>query len=299
MFDLLLPVHCDVAAAGAVEDQSPELDEELAVPRIASVDLHVDVLAVGGACPCRGGAVADRHGRRRGVDADRTQRRGEVVERRGRIGRTEHEVHQRASSPADRQRAETLAGWRPRRAPAPTATRRPMSQRPNFLSGATKYGLATVIAAAPAANASDGNGWRRRHARSRQDVGGGVLDDPPDERHCGHGEHHARRPVAQQRPRVCGPGDHRDDDDPDLYEVERCRPDEIEQCGERRHPVGRMPTRSSPGSPTRSAVTAMMTSDSVSSTTSVGRRKRSDVDGTAKSRALIRRDLRSDMWTRW
>ena len=110
MFDLLLPVDGDVATTGAVEDQSPELDEELAVPRVASVDLDVDVLSVGGACPCRGGSVANRHGRRRGVDADRAQRRGEVGERRCGIRRTEHQVHECAGSPADRQCAETLAG---------------------------------------------------------------------------------------------------------------------------------------------------------------------------------------------
>ncbi len=233
MFDLALTVHGDVAPARTVEDQSPELDEELAVPRVAPVDLDVDLATVGGVCSCRRGAVADRHGRRRGLDADRAQRRGEVVERRGRVRRPEREMHQRAGGPADRQRSERLDRRRlgedhrgqPGEADQPPAE------------------LAQRVDEVGIGHGDRGGAGRECERRERhcivdapdpvEQVRDGVVDDPVHECDAGRGDHQAHCPVAQQPPAPAERGEHRDDDDPDLDEVVGRLPEEVEQGRQR------------------------------------------------------------------
>ena len=48
VLDLMTPIDGDVAATGTVEDEPPHLDEELAVPRVASVDVDVESAIVAG-----------------------------------------------------------------------------------------------------------------------------------------------------------------------------------------------------------------------------------------------------------
>ena len=112
VLDLMTPIDRDVAATGTVEHEPPHLDEELAVPRVASVDADVELAIVGG--PSDGGddsvAYFDPGGL--GIDADRAQRFAEVAQRHRAVGRTEKEVDECASGPSDCQCTQARTGLR-------------------------------------------------------------------------------------------------------------------------------------------------------------------------------------------
>ncbi len=110
VFDLVAPVDGDVPATGAVEDDPPELDEELAVPRVAAMDTDVDVASACGVGSGHGDTAAHLHLRGFGVDADRSQRLSEFMRRRRRIGRPEHEMHECPGRPTDRDRCQGPRG---------------------------------------------------------------------------------------------------------------------------------------------------------------------------------------------
>ena len=122
---------------------------------------------------------------------------------------------------------------------------------------------------------------RRRQADALEDVRDRTVDDPPDERRARPGEHHARGPVAKQ-----GPASSRERSAAittiQIWTKSNSGPQtKSNNAGSAVNQLARADSKS-PGSPIWEAVTASRTSDSVSRTTSVGRRNRSDVDGTAK-----------------
>ncbi len=175
----------------------------------------------------------------------------------------------------------------------------PMSHRPNFRSGSTKYGLATVTAAAPAASASDGNGtvWSARPRPSN------TFETVSSTTHPASATPNAviTMLAAQSRSSVQRL---RTSANTAMTTTQTCARSyaasqtKSNRAGNSANQPANAPSRS-PGSLACAAVTRMMTSESVSRTTSVGRRNRFDVDGAANARARSRRDRRSDTSTRW
>ncbi len=192
--------------------------------------------------PCEGDAVADAHAGGHGVDADRSERFAEVVERRCPVRGAEDRGGRTRRRPSRLRRAHSAAPGSVTPSTSVESQARPISHRPNLRSGLTRYGFATAMAAAPAASASDGNPVefaRRSDAVGQR--GDGAVDDSSDEQHTGDGEHEAGGPVAKQRPATTYQRQETDDDDPHLDQVERDLPHEVEEPGQRRQPVGEGP----------------------------------------------------------
>ena len=295
MLHLVLPIDEDVAAAGSVERLPPQLDEEAAVPGVTTVDVDVEQPLVGGDGAGDDHTVAHRHARRRGVDADRPQRRAEVAERWRSARRTEEQMHGGGRRPADGEGAERL-----RRCPRTPSTMadthsRPISHRAQVRSGTDEV----------RAGHRDGGGGGGQHQR-REGVGAigraeavdharrGVVDQPSDQRHAPDREGQTGGPVTEQSPPAADECGEAQGQHADLRDVVGDVPHEVERVGQRCHQVDERASEAPGPSATAAALTNRTTSETPSRTPSVGRRNRCGRSGTAKALTVTRPGPRAD-----